>query len=83
MTHLTRTTQESLFSTKVAARPNRETGDDAKLMSPSYGTQREAPFSVGVCMTPDEERALRMANYPAYEWPSVSNLTPRHRGKHY
>jgi hypothetical protein len=79
MTHLTRTTQHGLFSTTVAERPNRETGND----HPMPMANREPPFAVSVDMTPDECRRLRAANYPEYDWPSVSNLSPRTRGKHY
>lgn len=79
MTHLTRTTQHGLFATSVAERPNRETGNDM----PFVMKKSEAPFSVGVDMTPDQCRALNRAQYPEYDWPSVSNLSPRTRGKHY
>jgi hypothetical protein len=79
MTHLTRTTQHGMFSTTVAERPNRETGNEM----PFSVKQPEAPFAVGVDMTPDQSRKLARAQYPEYDWPSVSNLSPRTRGKHY
>lgn len=82
MTHLTKTTQKGLFETTVAPRPNRETGDDNAMPMPA-SMQTEAPFAVAVDQTPDQARALRMSNYPEYDWPSVSNLSPRTRGKHY
>ena len=82
MTHLTKTTQNSLFSTSVAPRPSRETGDDNRFPMPAM-KQPEAPFAVASDMTPDQARALRMAQYPEYDWPSVSNLPARTRGKHY
>lgn len=80
MTHLTKTTQHGLFSTTVAPRPNRETGNE-KQLTPFQ--QPEAPFAVMVDQTPDQARALRAAAWPTYDWPSVSNLAPRTRGKHY
>lgn len=83
MTHLTKTTQHGLFATTVAERPNRETGADKSYGMPMAMSRPEAPFSVGVDMTPDQCRALNRANYPEYDWPSVSNLSPRTRGKHY
>jgi hypothetical protein len=83
MTHLTRTTQHGLFSTTVAERPNRETGNEMRDVSMSFGKQREAPFAVGVDMTPDQCRKLTSAQWPEYSWPSVSNISPRARGKHY
>lgn len=81
MTHLTKTTQHGLFSTTVAPRPNRETGADYSLSMSA--NKPEAPFAVMVDQTPDQAAALRRANWPEYAWPSVSNLSPRTRGKHY
>lgn len=80
MTHLTKTTRHSLFSTTVAPRPNRETGNE---MAAFATRQPEAPFAVMVDQTPDQARALRAAQWPEYDWPGVSNLSPRTRGKHY
>ena len=82
MTHLVKAEPRGLFDTKVPERPNRETGND---MRPMIGPaeQAEAPLAVAVVMTPDDARRLNRANYPEYLWPSVSNLPPRTRGKHY
>lgn len=81
MTHLTKAQTHGLFSTSVPERPNRETGNDKAYAIPFR--QPEAPFAVGVDMTPDQARELRMAAYPRLEWGNVSNLSPRTRGKHY
>lgn len=82
MSHLVKAEPRGLFRTNVPPRPNRETGDDMRpMLVPAQ--QPEAPFAVAVDQTPDEARRLRMANYPEYDWPSVSNITPRHRGKQY
>lgn len=80
MTHLTRTTQHGLFSTTIAERPNRETGNDKTY---SMSGSSEKPFAVGVDMTPDQCRNLKRAQSPEYDWPGVSNLSSRTRGKHY
>lgn len=78
MTHLTKAEPRGLFTTTVPQRPNRETGNDRVFMG-----QSEAPFAVSVDTTPDEARRLRDTYWPGYEWPSVSNLPARTRGKHY
>jgi len=79
MTHLTKITHRGLFETTVAARPNRETGNET---APFMTKQPEAPFAVAVDQVPDQARPLRQASYD-YDWPSVSNLSPRTGGKHY
>lgn len=80
MTHLTKAEPKGLFNTTVPERPNRETGHDFRLQPLG---QTEPPFAVAVDTTPDEVRRLRMAAWPEYNWPSVSPLRPRQRGKHY
>lgn len=82
MTHLTKTTRHGLFETTVASRPNRETGADKSYGMPMMLAPPEKPFSVGVDMTLDQCTELRRASYD-YDWPSVQNLSPRTRGKHY
>lgn len=81
MTHLVKAESKGLFKTTVPARPNQETGDDMRGAFP--GARREAPFAVATAQTPDEARQVNMANWPEYDWPSVENLPPRIRGKHY
>lgn len=80
MTHLTKAETKGLFRTDVSERPNRETGHDMRLMPMAEAPK---PFAVAIDTTPDEARRLRQASWPEYTWPSVSNLTPRTRGKHY
>ena len=80
MTHLTKTEPQGLFNATSPQRPNRETGNE---MRPKFAPEPPRPFAVGVDMTPDEARKLRMAGYSDYDWPSVSNLQPRKRGHHY
>lgn len=79
MTHLTKIEAKGLFGATNPPRPNRDSGNDHPFMA----QQPEAPFAVGVDMTPDQARSLRIAGWPQYEWPAVSNLSPRTRGKHY
>lgn len=81
MSHLTKTTQKSLFETTVASRP-RASVEPEPYFGPVQET-RNTRVAVGVDMVPDEARQTRMANYPRYDWPSVENLKPRHRGHHY
>lgn len=41
------------------------------------------PDVVRTMMTPADERALRMSNYPGYDWMDVENRPVRNRGHHY
>ena len=82
MTHLTKAEPRGLFNTTVPERPNRETGHDTRPFL-NAAPIVEPPFAVAIDTTPDEARRLRMGNFPEYTWPSVRNVNPRHRGKHY
>ena len=79
MTHLTKAEPRGLFKTTVPQRPNRETGHEYRFAP----VPAEPPFAVAPDTTPDEARRLRQASWPEYDWPSVQNINPRHRGKHY
>lgn len=81
MTHLTRTTQKSLFETIAAERPRSAPAEAGMVVIASSSADK--PFAVATDQTPEQARMTNSANWPGYDWPSVRNLPPRTRGKHY
>jgi len=81
MSHLTRTTQESLFKTTVEPRPLpavREDGVPASVMrSPRQN------WAVAVDQTPEQMARTNESGWGDRQGRSVANLPPRKRGHHY
>lgn len=68
-----------LFKEKTESMPKESSCSDAFPSSPA----RDKPFSVHTCMTPAQERAVRTANYPRWDWGDVKNLDRPKHGHHY
>lgn len=71
----------NIFKDKTEAMPKEPEGPDSFVMVSTE--RRESPLTVHVTMTPAQERALRMSNYPRYDWLDVHHPARPKLGHHY
>ncbi len=72
-----------LFKDKTESMPKESGGSPESFLFVGSSSNGAKPVSVATCMTPEQARAVRDANYPRWDWGDVKNLDRPKHGHHY